>query len=177
MRAVLFKKLDQPYQDEWSGSATELEHKLRESAFASEIRILMGNHAAACGTLLGRLDKNYATCNRYFKLRLLDGIQQWRIHEKPVKQEDHIPVGVKWGSGACFCIHLELLHLLPVDRPTYDSYCSLMNYKTCSSIASEDSRRYQGKLSHAIRHSLANRQDGDLVRRVLRAHVSILSGF
>ncbi|MFZ9080329.1 MAG: primase-helicase family protein [Alphaproteobacteria bacterium] len=92
VRAVLFKKLDQPYLSEWTGSATELEHKLRESAFASEIRILMGNHAAACGTLLGRLDKNYATRNRYYKLKLLDGIQQWRIYEKPVEREDHIPV-------------------------------------------------------------------------------------
>jgi hypothetical protein len=60
--------------------------------FDGEIRILMGNHAAACGTILGRLTKNHATCNRYYKLKLLDGIQQWRIYEKPVEREDHIPV-------------------------------------------------------------------------------------
>jgi hypothetical protein len=86
VKAVLFG-INQPYQTDFTGSSIELEQRLRESVFGSEARVLMQG-VASCGKLLGRLAKKHGTRDRYRKMRLLDGIQQWQILRHPVKEVD-----------------------------------------------------------------------------------------
>ena len=83
---VLFGK-NQPHVEEYTLRTTELEHKLRDSAFSRETdNLLQWN--AACGTYLGRLTSDKETGKRYKKLPKKDGYSVWRILRNPVEDVD-----------------------------------------------------------------------------------------
>ena len=70
---------DSPLISEWSGTAAELEQRLRESARDQAGKLF--SWQAACGSFLGKLAKKHP--QRVEKLKLLNGTQRWQVRRPP----------------------------------------------------------------------------------------------